>query len=100
MSANVKNILANANLTETEGKVILGNFGVAAELFPLFKDKLSASFSFGNDTDESNTKEAEGTLSSTSILNRTNFVSQFFNFFSLSFIHISIFYRFAIPEGR
>lgn len=66
MSANVKNIMANANLTETEGKVILDNLGVAAELFPFFKDKLSG-FSFGNDTDESNTKESEGTLSSTSI---------------------------------
>lgn len=67
MSANVKNILANANLTETEGKVILDNLGVAAELFPFFKDKLSASFSFGNDTEESNTEETEDTLSSTSI---------------------------------
>lgn len=67
MSANVKNILANANLTETEGKVILDNLGVAAELFPFFKDKLSASFSLGNDTEESNTEETEETLSSTSI---------------------------------
>lgn len=67
MSANVKNILANANLTETEGKAVLDNLGVLAELFPFFKDKLSGSFSFGNDTDESNTKETEETLSSTSI---------------------------------
>lgn len=68
MSANVKNILANANLTETEGKVILDNLGVAAELFPFFKDKLSTSFSFENDTEESNTEETEETLSSTSIM--------------------------------
>lgn len=67
MSANVKNILANANLTETEGKVILDNLGVAAELFPFFKDKLSTSFSFENNTEDSNTKETEETLSSTSI---------------------------------
>ncbi|KAK2584735.1 hypothetical protein KPH14_007066 [Odynerus spinipes] len=40
-SANVKNILANANLTETEAKLVLDNLGVAAELVPLFKDKLS-----------------------------------------------------------
>ncbi|XP_033187616.2 lipid droplet defective isoform X1 [Bombus vancouverensis nearcticus] len=42
MSANVKNILANANLTETEGKMVLNNLGVAAELLPFFKDKLSS----------------------------------------------------------
>ncbi|XP_017788277.1 PREDICTED: uncharacterized protein LOC108570860 [Habropoda laboriosa] len=42
MSANVKNILANANLTETEGKMVLDNLGVAAELLPFFRDKLSS----------------------------------------------------------
>ena len=42
MSANVKSILANANLTETEGKMVLDNLGVAAELLPFFKDKLSS----------------------------------------------------------
>ncbi|XP_050450054.1 uncharacterized protein LOC126850786 isoform X1 [Cataglyphis hispanica] len=68
MSANVKNILANANLTEIEGKVILDNLGVAAELFPFFKDKLSTSFSFENDTEESNTEETEETLSNSQFL--------------------------------
>ncbi|XP_072756384.1 uncharacterized protein Ldd isoform X2 [Anoplolepis gracilipes] len=66
MSANVQNILANANLTETEGKVILDNFGVAAELFPLFRDRLS-SFSLGN-KEESITEETEETLSSSQFL--------------------------------
>lgn len=42
MSANVKSILANANLTEAEGKMVLDNLGVAAELLPFFKDKLSS----------------------------------------------------------
>ncbi|XP_028048892.2 uncharacterized protein LOC105837746 isoform X2 [Monomorium pharaonis] len=58
MSANVKSILANANLTETEGKIILDNLGVAAELFPFFKDKLAATFS-SFATDESNAKETD-----------------------------------------
>ncbi|XP_076641439.1 lipid droplet defective [Halictus rubicundus] len=43
MSANVKNILANANLTETEGKMVLDNLGVAAELMPFFKEKFASS---------------------------------------------------------
>lgn len=60
MSANVKSILANANLTEAEGKIILDNLGVAAELFPLFKDKLTASFSsFGNETEESSAEKMD-----------------------------------------
>ncbi|OAD61200.1 ATP-binding cassette sub-family A member 13 [Eufriesea mexicana] len=42
MSANVKNILTNANLTEREGKMVLDNLGVAAELLPFFRDKLSS----------------------------------------------------------
>ncbi|XP_026675626.1 uncharacterized protein LOC108632621 isoform X2 [Ceratina calcarata] len=42
MNANVKNILANANLTEAEGKMVLNNLGVAAELLPFFRDKLSS----------------------------------------------------------
>lgn len=42
MSANVKSILANANLTEAEGKIVLNNLGVAAELLPFFRDKLSS----------------------------------------------------------
>lgn len=45
MSANVKNILKNANLTDVEGQAIFDNLGVAAELVPVFKDKLSAGFS-------------------------------------------------------
>ncbi|KAG5315958.1 ABCAD protein, partial [Acromyrmex insinuator] len=59
MSVNVKSILTNANLTESEGKIILDNLGVAAELFPLFKDRLSASFSVGKITDESNKEEID-----------------------------------------
>ncbi|XP_076284763.1 lipid droplet defective isoform X2 [Lasioglossum baleicum] len=43
MSANVKNILANANLTETEGRMVLNNLGVAAELIPFFKEKFASS---------------------------------------------------------
>ncbi|XP_078047717.1 lipid droplet defective isoform X2 [Augochlora pura] len=42
MSANVKNILSNANLTEAEGKTVLANLGVAAELMPFFKEKLAS----------------------------------------------------------
>ncbi|XP_011684588.1 PREDICTED: uncharacterized protein LOC105447955 isoform X2 [Wasmannia auropunctata] len=68
MSANVKSILANANLTEAEGKVILDNLGIAAELFPLFKDKLSASFSIGNETEETNAEEMDETSSNSQFL--------------------------------
>lgn len=42
MSANVKNILANANLTEAEGKMVLDSLGVAAELILFFKDRLAS----------------------------------------------------------
>lgn len=66
MSANVKNILANANLTETEGKIVLDNLGVASELFPFFKDKLTAGFSDMKKMEESNDGETEGTMSSKS----------------------------------
>lgn len=54
MSANVKSILANANLTEAEGKIVLNNLGVAAELLPFFRDKLSSGKSSTEtvDTDE------------------------------------------------
>lgn len=45
MSANVKNILLNANLTESDGKAILDNLGVVAELVPYFKEKLTSSLS-------------------------------------------------------
>lgn len=66
MSANVKSILANANLTEAEGKIILDNLGVASELFPLFKDKLTGSFSLGNEMEENNAEEAKESMSSKS----------------------------------
>lgn len=66
MSANVKSILANANLTETEGKIILDNLGVAAELFPFFKDKLAAGFSIGNELEESDAEEMNEARSSKS----------------------------------
>ncbi|XP_043253492.1 retinal-specific phospholipid-transporting ATPase ABCA4 isoform X1 [Colletes gigas] len=42
MSANVKNIMANANLTEAEGKMVLDSLGVAAELIPFFRDRLAS----------------------------------------------------------
>lgn len=45
MSANVKNILKNANLTEIEGQEVFDSIGVAAELVPFFKDKLPSGFS-------------------------------------------------------
>lgn len=64
MSANVKSILANANLTEAEGKVILDNLGVVAELFPLFKDRLSSNFSLGDELEESNEEETDEIMSS------------------------------------
>lgn len=67
MSANVKSILANANLTEAEGKVILNNLGVVAKLFPLFKDKLSANFSFG-EIEEGNAEKTDETMSSKSCI--------------------------------
>ncbi|XP_019697173.1 ATP-binding cassette sub-family A member 13 isoform X1 [Harpegnathos saltator] len=66
MSANVKNILANANLTETEGKVVLDNLGVASELFPFFKDKLTAGFPSETKMKENNDEETEGTTMSNS----------------------------------
>ncbi|XP_032690190.1 uncharacterized protein LOC116853290 isoform X2 [Odontomachus brunneus] len=68
MIANVKNILANANLTETEGKVVLDNLGVAAELFPFFKDKLAASLSSRVEIEENNDEETEGTMSNSQFL--------------------------------
>ena len=62
----MKSILTNANLTESEGKIILDNLGVAAELFPLFKDRLSASFSVGKITDKSNEEEIDEATASKS----------------------------------
>ncbi|RLU15876.1 hypothetical protein DMN91_011632 [Ooceraea biroi] len=64
MSANVKNIMANANLTETEGKVVLDNLAVAADLFPFFKDKLAGSFSTSmtDDVDEKMEKMSDSQL--------------------------------------
>lgn len=70
MSANVKNILANANLTEAEGKLVLDNLGVASELLPFFKDKLTSGFSSGNETEEDDATEeqTEETMSSSQFL--------------------------------
>nr|XP_031839600.1 uncharacterized protein LOC116430078 isoform X2 [Nomia melanderi] len=42
MSANVKVILANANLTEAESKAVVDNIGVIAELMPFFKERFSS----------------------------------------------------------
>lgn len=65
MSANVKSILANANLTETEGKMVLDNLGVAAELLPFFKDKLSSSMPAAEALESNvDTEEANQTVSS------------------------------------
>ncbi|XP_014474957.1 PREDICTED: ATP-binding cassette sub-family A member 13 isoform X2 [Dinoponera quadriceps] len=69
MNANVKNILTNANLTEAEGKVVLDNLGVASELFPFFKDKLTASLPSAKQMDESNDEETGETMSNSQFLN-------------------------------
>lgn len=63
MSANVKNILTNANLTETEGKMVLDNLGVAAELLPFFRDKLSSQMPTAEAL-ETDAAEADQTVSS------------------------------------
>ncbi|XP_014612694.1 PREDICTED: uncharacterized protein LOC106791527 isoform X1 [Polistes canadensis] len=72
LSANVKNILANANLTETEGKLVLDNLGVASELIPFFKDKLSGNFispeSLQSETDGGEESDAKGIMSSSEFL--------------------------------
>jgi len=47
--------MANANLTEAEGRIVVDNLAVAADLFPFFKERLSQSFPAENmteDTDE------------------------------------------------
>lgn len=62
MSANVKSILANANLTEAEGKMVLDNLGVAAELLPFFKDKLSSQMPAAEEGTDAG--EADRTVSS------------------------------------
>ncbi|XP_015191826.1 PREDICTED: uncharacterized protein LOC107074670 isoform X2 [Polistes dominula] len=70
LSANVKNILANANLTEAEGKLVLDNLGVASELVPFFKEQLSGNFisaeSLQSETDEE--LDAKEIMSSTEFL--------------------------------
>lgn len=91
MSANVKSILANANLTETEGKVILDNLGVAAELFPFFKDRLSSGFSLGNEAEESDTEEMDETQSSKScnVKSRRHLRNKFeFSLLSSNFVNL------------
>ncbi|KAG7198455.1 hypothetical protein KM043_005838 [Ampulex compressa] len=67
MSANVKNILSNANLTESEGKIVLDNLGVASELLPFFKDKLSNSFS-SSKLAEGEAEESEEGMSNSQFL--------------------------------
>ncbi|CAK9819447.1 ATP-binding cassette sub-family A member 13 [Anthophora plagiata] len=67
MSANVKNILANANLTETEGKMVLDNLGVGAELLPFFRDKLSSKITSAEAL-ETDTEEPDQTVSTTKFL--------------------------------
>ncbi|XP_028982053.1 uncharacterized protein LOC107039836 isoform X2 [Diachasma alloeum] len=62
MSANVKNILKNANLSEAEGNMIFDNLGVVGELMPLFKDKMSSDFS----AQQSETMETEDSSELTS----------------------------------
>lgn len=52
--------MANANLTEAEGKLVLDNLGVVSELIPFFKDKLSGNLISAESLqseDESGTKE-------------------------------------------
>lgn len=41
MGASVKNILSNANLTESDVHVIMKNLRVSLELMPFFQNKLS-----------------------------------------------------------
>ncbi|XP_023289550.1 uncharacterized protein LOC105698871 [Orussus abietinus] len=57
MSANVKNILANANLTKTEGDAIFKNMGVVSEILPLFKDNLPSVTASSRVADEDELEE-------------------------------------------
>lgn len=59
----MKSILANANLTEAEGKMVLDNLGVAAELLPFFRDKLSSQMPAAEAL-ETDVQEADQTVSS------------------------------------
>lgn len=45
MSASIENIVANANLTEEEGREVMKSLGIIAELVPFFRDRLSSGFS-------------------------------------------------------
>lgn len=63
-NANVKSILSNANLTETEGKMVLNNLGVAAELLPFFRDKLSSKMPLAKDLESNEEETADQTVSS------------------------------------
>ncbi|XP_076760468.1 lipid droplet defective [Xylocopa sonorina] len=67
MSANVKNILANANLTATEGEMVLNNLGVAAELLPFFREKLSSRIPSAEAL-ETDAQEADQTVSTLKFL--------------------------------
>lgn len=90
MSANVKSILANANLTETEGKIILDNLGVAAELFPFFKDKLTAGFSLGSELEESDAEEMNEAQSSkcNDVQNSSQYLQIKFSLLSSNFVNL------------
>lgn len=59
----MKSILANANLTEAEGKMVLDNLGVAAELLPFFRDKLSSQMPAAEAL-ETDAQETDQTVSS------------------------------------
>ena len=58
MSANVKHILSNANLTEADGKGVFEHIGVAAELMPFFKEKLASSFTSARLTADNNSSDS------------------------------------------
>nr|XP_012136751.1 PREDICTED: uncharacterized protein LOC100878441 isoform X3 [Megachile rotundata] len=67
-SANVKSILANANLTETEGKMVLNNLGVAAELLPFFRDKLSSKMPLAEASNSNVEETTDQTVSASKFL--------------------------------
>ncbi|KAF7403454.1 hypothetical protein HZH68_006248 [Vespula germanica] len=68
LSANVKNIMANANLTEAEGKLVLDNLGVVSELIPFFKDKFSENLISAESLQSEDESDAEEMMSSSEFL--------------------------------
>ncbi|XP_035722982.1 uncharacterized protein LOC118441973 isoform X2 [Vespa mandarinia] len=68
LSANVKNIMANANLTEAEGKLVLDNLGVVSELIPFFKDKLSGNLISPESLQSEDESDAKEIISSSEFL--------------------------------